>query len=171
MLNMHRLLPVIRTMMISVLCWSMSSAFALEVGVVDIDTITQSSNKLRALTAQLQSKAETYQEKFEVLKKEFENLKNEFEKNEMLMDDTTRQSKQSQLQKKAHEVEAARGALTKIIMNGQKDVGGKFQNIIVKFAESKKIDILLSGNGVIYANPKLDQTQAILSAIKKSNLS
>jgi Skp family chaperone for outer membrane proteins len=158
-----------RGVIVGAFCW-ISSSFALEMGVVDMDTVMQSP-KMKALVTQIQAKAETYQEKLVTLKKEYDNLKSEFEKNDMLMDESTRQTKQTQLQKKGKALETERNTLVALLEKEQSRILTHVQDIIVKFAQRNKLDLVMSHSNILYAGPNLDKTADVLKLIKDSRLS
>jgi len=144
------------------------SAFALNVGYVDIKKVFNQYEGTKKAKAKLQGALEKEQKNIESKKDELLKLKDDLEKKASVLDkDKVRakqeelQSKYEKLQKEAIEIEQKLRAQEEELTS---NIVGEIRNIVKKIAEEKKFDLVFEQNMLLYGGEDITFT-----VLKKMN--
>jgi Skp family chaperone for outer membrane proteins len=144
--------------------------FALQIGVVD-DMVVLRSPPLQAMIKPSTAKIAAGEKELETLSTQFQKTKAEFDKNEMIMDEKTRDQKQRVLLSLSKQWQAKMVALEKERNIIQTQVEQRLQDVYYKVAKQQKLNILFSKmRGVVYADAGLDVTTQVVNGLAHSTM-
>lgn len=152
-----------------------TSAFAVKVGVVDMQKVIFTVKEGQKVRKQLES---NFNKKKADLKKEEERLKKaktEFDKKAQVLSQDAQLKKQQELQKMLLALETKRQKYQKEIRNMEaqltEPIVKRIYGVVNEVAASKKVDVAfeISTTPVIYAASKIDLTDDVIKAHNKKH--
>ncbi len=159
---------MIRLIAILVLACSLSlPAAATEVAVVNIQKIMKDSKAANAVREQVKKKQKSFQAELDKKEKALQKEDQELAKQRNVLSQDAFKKKYDAFRKKAvdaqKEVRVKRAKLDKGLAKALADIQKKVTSIVASVAKEKGIDVVISGNLVLYTVSKQDITDECLS--------
>ena len=161
---MKRILIVAGTSVAALLC---TSAFALKVGVVDMQKIFGSQHGLRQIQAKLEKKFSGKRAKMVGMMKSIQAEQKNFSKNKAVWSQSKISSAQSKLKADQSKFQVAQAKYQKAVMSAQaasmKRFIGKIKVASSAAAKKGDLDAIFVSNSLLYAKDAKDVTASVLN--------
>lgn len=155
---------------VSLLSLSSAPAWALKVGVVNMQRALQESKKGRAAKSSLEKEVEDKRKKIDGERSAIQKASEEFQKKSAVMSEKARTQKGTELQQKV-------AALQELMQKAQFDVQNRereltapileaLKGIVPDIAKKHKAELVLeeSAGGFLYSSDKVDLTEEVIKA-------
>lgn len=159
------------TLLAICLCWSSLASAEMKIGVVDVRTALLSSNAAKKFREEMQNEFKDDYAKLSELGEEGQKLKDRLEKDAAILSEVERRRLGLELKKKAEEFTFMKNQLESTIQSREteflQESKPRMDAAIEQIIKTEKLDLVLSREVALYANPSLDYTTRIIDILNK----
>ena len=149
---------------------SFASTSSVSVGVVDVSSLLQQTGIEKTIVTDIQKQFAT--RRADLIKKaaSLESMIKDYQKNQAVLTAAQKKAKQTGIRDLQTDIQKQQAQLQQDVVAAQnqqmKSYMDKIKSVVSQVASSKKIDLVLPGNLVLYANNPQDITSAVVDKLK-----
>lgn len=151
-------------------CVAIQAAPAIKIGVVNIQKIMESSSKVRAINASLQSKYKPRADRIKAAEQKFVDDVNKLKRNASVMTKSQIVNQQQALAKKRQMLENEQSQFIQTLREAQQKaltgVIANIDNAVSKVAKSGHYTLIIQRDRAVYFLPSMDVTPQVMAILK-----
>lgn len=151
--------------------WSMS-AMAVQVGVVDMQKIFQSSPDVKKIDENLKSQFTARKQKLDQMGKALQENMKKYQVNKSVMNNKSLADLEGKINQQRQELQKQDAQFQKDLYAAQNEQTGKFLNkvkgVVEIIAKQDKLEIVESKRSLLYSADELDITSKVMDALSKA---